>query len=55
MVSELGKAVAALDAYRKLYGFTRPAGRRPSSSRTTGDHRNLAAMSMNYFAFFPRY
>ena len=48
------KAVAALDAYRELYGFTPPGWSKAffvenNQAITEG----LAAMSMNYFAFFP--
>ena len=48
------KAVAALDAYKKLYGFTPPGWAKTffvenNQAITEG----LAAMSMNYFAFFP--
>lgn len=48
------KAVAALDAYRELYGFTPPGWSKTffvenNQAITEG----LAAMSMNYFAFFP--
>jgi len=48
------KAVAALDAYRELYGFTPPGWAKTffvenNQAITEG----LAAMSMNYFAFFP--
>ncbi len=48
------KAVAALDAYRELYKFTPPGW---AKSFFVEDNQaiteNLAAMSMNYFAFFP--
>jgi multiple sugar transport system substrate-binding protein len=48
------KAVAALDAYKKLYGFTPPGW---AKTFFVEDNQaiteNLAAMSMNYFAFFP--
>ena len=48
------KAVAALDAYRELYGFTPPGW---AKTFFVEDNQaiteNLAAMSMNYFAFFP--
>jgi multiple sugar transport system substrate-binding protein len=48
------KAVAALDAYRELYRFTPPGW---SAANFTDDNQaiteNLAAMSMNFFAFFP--
>ena len=48
------KAIAALDAYRELYGFTPPGWSKAffvenNQAITEG----LAAMSMNYFAFFP--
>ena len=48
------KAIAALDAYRELYGFTPPGWSKTffvenNQAITEG----LAAMSMNYFAFFP--
>lgn len=48
------KAVAALEAYRALYGFTPPGWAKTffvedNQAITEG----LAAMSMNYFAFFP--
>lgn len=48
------EAVAALDAYRELYGFTPPGWAKTffvenNQAITEG----LAAMSMNYFAFFP--
>jgi multiple sugar transport system substrate-binding protein len=48
------KAVAALDAYKELYSFTPPnwsnAFFQEGNQAIT---ENLAAMSMNYFAFFP--
>ncbi len=48
------KAIAALDAYRELYKFTPPGW---AKSFFVEDNQaiteNLAAMSMNYFAFFP--
>lgn len=48
------KAVAALEAYRELYKFTPPGW---AKSFFVEDNQaiteNLAAMSMNYFAFFP--
>lgn len=48
------KAVAALDAYKKLYSFTPPGW---AKTFFVEDNQaiteNLAAMSMNYFAFFP--
>lgn len=48
------KAVQALEAYRELYGFTPPGWAKTffvenNQAITEG----LAAMSMNYFAFFP--
>ncbi len=48
------KAVAALEAYRELYGFTPPGWSKAffvenNQAITEG----LVAMSMNYFAFFP--
>ncbi len=48
------KAVASLEAYRELYGFTPPGWAKTffvenNQAITEG----LAAMSMNYFAFFP--
>lgn len=48
------KAVAALDAYRKLYGFTPPGWSKTFFvENNQAITENLAAMSMNYFAFFP--
>ncbi|SJM35400.1 ABC transporter substrate-binding protein [Mesorhizobium delmotii] len=48
------KNVAALENYRKLFGFTPPGW---TNAFFTEDNQaiteNLAAMSMNYFAFFP--
>lgn len=48
------KAIAALDAYKELYKFTPPGW---AKSFFVEDNQaiteNLAAMSMNYFAFFP--
>lgn len=48
------KAVAALDAYKELYKFTPPGW---AKSFFVEDNQaiteNLAAMSMNFFAFFP--
>ena len=48
------KAVAALDAYKELYKFTPPGW---AKTFFVEDNQaiteNLAAMSMNYFAFFP--
>ncbi len=49
------KAVAALDAYKELYKYTPPGW---AKTFFVEDNQaiteNLAAMSMNYFAFFPR-
>jgi multiple sugar transport system substrate-binding protein len=48
------KAVAALEAYKELYGFTPPNW--SNAFFLEGNQaitENLAAMSMNYFAFFP--
>ena len=48
------KAVAALDAYRELYGFTPPGWAKTFFvENNQAITENLAAMSMNYFAFFP--
>jgi multiple sugar transport system substrate-binding protein len=48
------KAIAALEDYRKLYGFTPPGW---DTAFFVEDNQaiteNLAAMSMTYFAFFP--
>jgi multiple sugar transport system substrate-binding protein len=48
------KAIAALDAYKELYTFTPPGW---AKTFFVEDNQaiteNLAAMSMNYFAFFP--
>ena len=48
------KAIAALDAYKELYEFTPPGW---ANAIFTEDNQaiteNLAAMSMNFFAFFP--
>jgi multiple sugar transport system substrate-binding protein len=48
------KAIAALDAYKELYRFTPPGW---TNATFTNDNQaiteNLAAMSMNFFAFFP--
>lgn len=48
------KAVAALDAYKELYKFTPPGW---AAANFVDDNQaiteNLAAMSMNFFAFFP--
>ena len=48
------KAIAALDAYKELYKFTPPGW---ASATFVEDNQaiteNLAAMSMNFFAFFP--
>jgi multiple sugar transport system substrate-binding protein len=48
------KSVAALEAYKELYGFTPPNW--SNAFFLEGNQaitENLAAMSMNYFAFFP--
>ncbi|XDA99086.1 extracellular solute-binding protein [Sulfitobacter sp. LCG007] len=46
--------VAALEAYRKLYGFTPPGWSKTFFvENNQAITENLAAMSMNYFAFFP--
>ena len=48
------KAIAALDAYRELYGFTPPGWAKSFFvENNQAITENLAAMSMNYFAFFP--
>jgi multiple sugar transport system substrate-binding protein len=48
------KAVAALDAYKKLYSFTPPGWDKAFFNEgNQAITENLAAMSMNYFAFFP--
>lgn len=48
------KAVAALDAYRELYGFTPPGWAKTFFvENNQAITESLAAMSMNYFAFFP--
>jgi multiple sugar transport system substrate-binding protein len=48
------KAVAALDAYKKLYSFTPPGWAKTFFvENNQAITENLAAMSMNYFAFFP--
>jgi multiple sugar transport system substrate-binding protein len=48
------KAIAALDAYKELYKFTPPGW---ANANFIDDNQaiteNLAAMSMNFFAFFP--
>ena len=48
------KAIAALEAYKELYKFTPPGW---AKAFFVEDNQaiteNLAAMSMNYFAFFP--
>ena len=48
------KAIAALDAYKELYKFTPPGW---AAANFADDNQaiteNLAAMSMNFFAFFP--
>jgi multiple sugar transport system substrate-binding protein len=46
--------VAALELYRELYGFTPPGwGKAFFVEGNQAITENLAAMSMNYFAFFP--
>ncbi len=46
--------IAALEAYRKLYGFTPPGWSKTFFvENNQAITENLAAMSMNYFAFFP--
>ena len=46
--------VAALEMYRELYGFTPPGwGKAFFVENNQAITENLAAMSMNYFAFFP--
>ncbi len=48
------KAVEALEAYRKLYSFTPPGWSKTFFvENNQAITENLAAMSMNYFAFFP--
>ena len=48
------KAVAALDAYKELYKFTPPGWAKSFFvENNQAITENLAAMSMNYFAFFP--
>ena len=48
------KAIAALDAYKELYGFTPPGWAKSFFvENNQAITENLAAMSMNYFAFFP--
>ena len=48
------EAVAALEAYRELYGFTPPGWAKTFFvENNQAITENLAAMSMNYFAFFP--
>jgi multiple sugar transport system substrate-binding protein len=48
------KAIAALEAYRELYGFTPPGWAKSFFvENNQAITENLAAMSMNYFAFFP--
>jgi multiple sugar transport system substrate-binding protein len=48
------KAVAALENYRKLFGFTPPGWTNAFFvENNQAITENLAAMSMNYFAFFP--
>jgi multiple sugar transport system substrate-binding protein len=46
--------IAALEAYRELYGFAPPGwGKAFFVEDNQAITENLAAMSMNYFAFFP--
>lgn len=48
------KAVAALDNYKKLYSFAPPGWAKSFFvENNQAITENLAAMSMNYFAFFP--
>ncbi|HWK68034.1 MAG TPA: ABC transporter substrate-binding protein [Rhizobiaceae bacterium] len=48
------KSVAALENYRKLFGFTPPGWTNAFFvENNQAITENLAAMSMNYFAFFP--
>ena len=48
------KNVAALENYRKLFGFTPPGWTNAFfTENNQAITENLAAMSMNYFAFFP--
>jgi multiple sugar transport system substrate-binding protein len=48
------KAVAALEAYKELYKFTPPGWAKTFFvENNQAITENLAAMSMNYFAFFP--
>jgi len=48
------KAIAALDAYKELYKFTPPGWAKTFFvENNQAITENLAAMSMNYFAFFP--
>ncbi len=48
------KAVAALDAYKELYKFTPPGWAKTFFAEDNqAITENLAAMSMNFFAFFP--
>lgn len=48
------KAIAALDAYKELYTFTPPGWAKSFFvENNQAITENLAAMSMNYFAFFP--
>jgi multiple sugar transport system substrate-binding protein len=48
------KNVAALEAYKKLYSFTPPGWSKTFFvENNQAITENLAAMSMNYFAFFP--
>jgi multiple sugar transport system substrate-binding protein len=48
------KAIAALEAYKKLYSYTPPGWSKSFFvENNQAITENLAAMSMNYFAFFP--
>ena len=48
------KSIEGLEAYRKLYGFTPPGWSKTFFvENNQAITENLAAMSMNYFAFFP--
>ena len=48
------KAMAALEAYKELYKFTPPGWANANFiEENQAITENLAAMSMNYFAFFP--
>jgi multiple sugar transport system substrate-binding protein len=47
-------AIEALEAYKELYGFMPPGWSNAASTENNlAITANLAAMSMNYFAFFP--